>query len=116
VTEVVRGADLFDNTPRQIHLQRALGYTTPEYLHFPVVVDATGKKFSKQNASPEVSNNQKRATLISALVFLGQKPPKIEEFSSLDDLWTWALANWDAENIPKVMSQPFTKYKSSRRT
>lgn len=115
VTEIIRGADLFDNTPRQIYLQGLLGYPTPEYLHFPVVVDSAGKKLSKQNASPEVSSNQKRATLISALEFLGQKPPKVEEFSSLDDLWAWAFANWDASNIPKVMSQPFSSYKTSSR-
>ncbi len=36
ITEIVRGIDLLDSTPRQIHLQRMLGYRTPEYLHIPV--------------------------------------------------------------------------------
>ncbi len=114
VTEIVRGADLFDNTPRQIYLQCMLGYPTPDYFHFPVVVDRVGKKFSKQNASPQVSSDQKRATLISVLAFLGQKPPKMDEFSSLSDLWAWAFAHWDAKRIPKVMSQPFSAYKTSK--
>ena len=114
VTEVVRGADLFDNTPRQIYLQGLLGYSTPDYLHFPVVVDNNGKKLSKQNRSPEVSSNQKQETLLSTLEFLGQKPPKGSEFSSLNDLWAWALANWNAKNIPKVMSQPFSAFKTSK--
>ncbi len=114
VTEVVRGADLFDNTPRQIYLQRMLGYSMPDYLHFPVVVNNAGKKLSKQNASPEVSNDQKRATLISALSFLGQNPPKPSEFSSLDELWVWALAHWNANIIPQVMSQPFSAYKTEK--
>ncbi len=104
VTEVVRGADLFDNTPRQIYLQKLLGYPQPQYLHFPVAVDASGKKLSKQNLSPEIPANQKRATLVSALAFLGQAPPTADEFSSLDDLWRWAFLNWDAKNIPKVMT------------
>jgi len=109
VTEVVRGADLFDNTPRQIYLQKLLGYSQPDYLHFPVAVNDTGKKLSKQNLSPEISVDQKRATLISALAFLGQRPPTANEFSSLDDLWEWALQNWDINNIPKVMTLPLSK-------
>ena len=40
VTQVVRGADLLDNTPRQIFLQRTLGLPTPRYLHVPVVTNA----------------------------------------------------------------------------
>ncbi len=107
VTEVVRGADLFDNTPRQIYLQSVLGYPTPAYLHFPVVVDASGKKLSKQNLSPEISADQKRATLVSALGFLGQNPPKAEAFSSLDELWAWALKHWNIENIPKRMTRKY---------
>ncbi len=48
VTDVVRGADLIDSTPRQIFLQRALGLPTPRYLHVPVVTNAHGEKLSKQ--------------------------------------------------------------------
>ncbi len=105
ITEVVRGADLFDNTPRQIYLQGLLGYPQPSYLHFPVAVDDAGKKLSKQNLSPEISLDQKREILVSTLDFLGQQPPQASEFSSLDDLWKWALQNWDIGDIPKVMTQ-----------
>jgi len=53
VTHVVRGADLADNTARQILLQRALSLPTPSYLHLPLVLGADGHKLSKQNgASP----------------------------------------------------------------
>jgi len=51
ITDVVRGADLLDNTPRQIWLQRALGLPTPRYLHVPVVTNAAGEKLSKQTGA-----------------------------------------------------------------
>ena len=51
VTHVVRGEDLADNTARQILLQRALGLTTPAYLHTPLVLGANGQKLSKQNGA-----------------------------------------------------------------
>ncbi len=51
VTDVVRGEDLADNTPRQIHLQRLLGLPTPRYLHTPLVRDARGDKLSKQTGA-----------------------------------------------------------------
>lgn len=47
VTEVVRGADLLYDTPRQIYLQRLLDLPTPEYFHIPLVCDSTGRKLSK---------------------------------------------------------------------
>ncbi len=51
VTDVVRGEDLADNTPRQILLQQALGLPRPRYLHTPLVLAADGQKLSKQNGA-----------------------------------------------------------------
>ena len=51
VTDVVRGEDLADNTPRQIHLQRLLGLPTPRYLHVALVLGDDGEKLSKQNGA-----------------------------------------------------------------
>ena len=51
ITHVVRGADLADNTARQIALQTALGLPTPRYLHTPLVLGADGEKLSKQNGA-----------------------------------------------------------------
>jgi glutamyl-Q tRNA(Asp) synthetase len=70
VTDVVRGADLLDSTPRQIHLQRLLGYTTPRYLHIPAAVNRAGEKLSKQTGASAVAAGGD--ALRRALAFLGQ--------------------------------------------
>jgi len=71
VTHVVRGADLADNTPRQIHLQRALGLATPRYLHTPVVLGANGEKLSKQNGAAAVDARDPLGVLRAAGGVLG---------------------------------------------
>ena len=104
INHIVRGADLFDNTPRQIYLQQLLGYQMPSYLHFPVATTKDGKKLSKQNLSPEiniVSPHSILTILLKALMFLGQNPPTTNEFDHLDDLWKWARLNFDIDKIPK---------------
>jgi glutamyl-Q tRNA(Asp) synthetase len=70
VTDVVRGADLLDSTPRQIYLQRLLGYATPRYLHVPVALDNAGEKLSKQTGAAPVEADPH--ALARALRFLGQ--------------------------------------------
>src|SRR3954471_12891151 len=57
VTDVVRGADLLDSTPRQLWLQKLLGYPQPTYLHIPVAVNDQGQKLSKQTLAPPVDAN-----------------------------------------------------------
>jgi glutamyl-Q tRNA(Asp) synthetase len=54
VTDVVRGEDLLDNTPRQIWLQQCLGLPRPRYLHVPLVLDERGEKLSKQHGAAPV--------------------------------------------------------------
>lgn len=75
ITEVVRGCDLLDSTPRQILLQRLLGLPTPAYLHVPLAVDAQGHKLSKSTDAPPVDTDKTRAGIARALHFLGQKVP-----------------------------------------
>ena len=54
VTDVVRGADLLDNTPRQLFLAEQLGFETPRYLHLPVIADRTGAKLSKRTMASTI--------------------------------------------------------------
>jgi glutamyl-Q tRNA(Asp) synthetase len=71
ITDVVRGADLLDNTPRQIWLQRALGLPTPRYLHLPLVTSATGEKLSKQTGATALDTDRPLAALERAWRHLG---------------------------------------------
>ena len=71
VTHVVRGGDMTESTPRQIHLQRALGFATPHYLHTPVVMAADGQKLSKQNGAEAIDVSQPLAALREAGAVLG---------------------------------------------
>jgi len=71
ITDVVRGADLLDNTPRQIALQRALGLPTPRYLHVPVVVNAGGEKLSKQTGASALDRADALGELERAAQHLG---------------------------------------------
>jgi glutamyl-Q tRNA(Asp) synthetase len=71
ITDVVRGEDLADNTPRQIALQRALGLPTPRYLHTPLVLAADGHKLSKQNGAAAIDLSDPTARLREAAAQLG---------------------------------------------
>jgi glutamyl-Q tRNA(Asp) synthetase len=71
ITHVVRGEDLADNTPRQILLQRALGYPTPQYLHTPLVLAADGHKLSKQNGATPLDLSNPLAAIDAAAQQLG---------------------------------------------
>lgn len=94
VTDIVRGADLLDSTPRQIYLQGLLGAPVPRYLHVPVALNAAGQKLSKQTLAPAIDPNTAVQTITKALVFLGQGPPSELNDGSLEEVWRWATENW----------------------
>jgi len=104
VTEVVRGTDLLDSTPRQIYLQQQLGYPTPRYCHLPLAVDAAGSKISKSEGKSKIEIAHREELLISSLDFLGQQVPGALNGSSIDDIWRWAIDNWDVARIPTSKS------------
>ena len=93
ISEVVRGADLLDSTPRQIFLQHLLGYQTPAYLHLPVVLGDDKHKLSKQDRARPVDRTDPVAALRAAIEFLGVAtdgvPPRI------DDLLRSAIDRFD---------------------
>jgi glutamyl-Q tRNA(Asp) synthetase len=90
VSHIVRGEDLADNTPRQIHLQRLLGLPTPIYLHTPLVLAADGEKLSKQNGAKALDLADPLAALRGAGALLGIEV----EADNLPDWLTRATQAW----------------------
>jgi glutamyl-Q tRNA(Asp) synthetase len=104
ITEVVRGSDLLDSTPRQLLLIQRLGLPVPVYVHLPLAVDARGAKLSKQYAAVPVSQRDPAVALCAALVFLGQSPPAELRDASPAEIVGWAIRHWSLETVPKMTS------------
>jgi len=108
ITDVVRGADLLDSTPRQILLQRALGLPTPRYLHLPLVLGADGHKLSKSSAALPVDPERPLLALRNAWLALGQELAPIEGAKTPDALLQCALMHFDEARLPARLHFPGT--------
>ena len=100
ITDVVRGVDLLDSTPRQILLQRALGLPTPRYLHLPLVLDADGHKLSKSSAALPVDAADPLPALRRCWSLLGQDPAPLACEKSLDALLRCTVLHFDEARLP----------------
>jgi glutamyl-Q tRNA(Asp) synthetase len=107
ITHIVRGSDLMDSTPRQIFLQQLLGHATPIYSHIPVITDASGQKFSKQNHAPALIDGNAAANLRAALGFLNQERPPAA-LRGTAQILDFAISHWASANVPRLMSAPTT--------
>ena len=68
ITTVIRGEDHISNTPRQIHIQNALGYPELEYAHLPLVLGTDKKRLSKRNAATSLEEYREKGYLDSAII------------------------------------------------
>ena len=68
VTTVIRGEDHISNTPRQIHIQTALGYPELEYAHLPLVLGPDKKRLSKRHAATSLDEYRDAGYLDSAII------------------------------------------------
>ena len=98
ITHIVRGQDLLVSTPRQIYLQRCLGFATPHYAHLPLLINKHGQKWSKQTLAPALDENHKEQLLRQVLQYLNL--PSAPEVSRPQALLSWAIEHWQPHKIP----------------
>ena len=103
ITDIVRGADLVDSTPRQVLLQELLDMPRVRYAHLPLALDAEGRKLSKQERAIAVEADDPLPALRAALAFLGQ--PATSERTVAATLAA-AVAAFDPKRIPASARAP----------
>ena len=100
VTQVVRGADLLQSTPRQLLLYRLLGLPAPQFYHLPLLLAADGRRLSKRDGDVSLEQLQSRYTprqIVGKLAFLAglQERPEPASPQQLAERFCW-------EKVPKT--------------
>ena len=99
INQIVRGADLLENTCLHLHMQQRLRFNTPSYLHLPLVSNAAGIKLSKQTGAMPLDYGKASQLLRAALQHLGQQPPSGLENESPAAILRWSCDHWDPSLI-----------------
>lgn len=90
VTHIIRGEDHISNTPRQILIQRALGFATPVYAHLPLILGSDRTKLSKRRGAKALTEYRDLGyvpeAVLNYLAFLGWNPGDEREYLSRDEL------------------------------
>ena len=99
VTQVVRGSDLLDSTPRQLWLQEALGFPHPEYGHVPLLLASDGRRLAKRDRDQELGELQSRYTAPELVGRLAHLAGLIPEPAPVTPAELVPLFSW--EKLPK---------------
>jgi len=95
VTEVVRGRDILSATPRQLYLQRLLGYDQPAYIHIPLLMDSQGRRLAKRDKDLDLTALSQRFTPEEILGRLAFSAGLLEEPRPVTLEGLIALFDWD---------------------
>ncbi len=111
ITEVIRGADLLQMTPRQQALCRLLHGTAPRYGHLPLAVVKPGFKLSKQNYAAAISRWPAPQVMAQVLNFLGHCPPAELQQAPAAEQLSWALTQWQLGKVPAQIEINTTEFR-----
>ena len=106
ITEVVRGADLLDSTPRQLYLYRLLDLTPPSFCHVPLLLAPDGRRLSKRDADAGLEVLQGRMSaqaVLGKLAYLAGFHPSAEPASAWELLeeFDWDKVPWSDIRLPE---------------
>ncbi len=99
ITDVVRGCDLLDSTPRQLFLQQQLALPTPRYMHIPVIINSAGQKLGKQQFARAVDTSNTSTVLWTALHYLQQAPDAQLQHEHPSVILEWAVQHWQPDKL-----------------
>jgi glutamyl-Q tRNA(Asp) synthetase len=104
INHVIRGADLLEQTPRQLHLMEQLQLAAPGYAHVPLLLEPDGTKLAKSARSVRISSETPLPQLVSVFGLLGMPTFIPLQLRTLNEAWAWATQNWDIQNVPKRLN------------
>jgi len=125
ITQVIRGDDHVNNTPRQINILKALGATIPQYAHVPMILGGDGERLSKRHGAVSVMQYAEEGflpeALINYLARLGWSHGDAEIFS-VDEFVEWfgldhiskSAAQFDADKL-RWLNQHYIKLADNAR-
>lgn len=101
INHVIRGCDLLEPTARQLSFYQILQHKAPKFGHFPLAITQQGFKLSKQNNAPAIDKSNPEPSLLAALTFLGQQPPKELYYANVHEILAWAVTHWSLTKVSK---------------
>jgi glutamyl-tRNA synthetase len=102
ITHVIRGEDHLSNTPKQIAIQEALGFSQPHYAHLPLILGPDHKKLSKRYLDTSFNDYREKGYLAPAVLnfmtLLGWHPENDREVLSREE----AVAEFGLKRVQKA--------------
>lgn len=102
ITHIIRGDDHISNTPKQLILYKALGFTLPQFAHLPLIMGVDGGRLSKRTGATAISDYRKMGylpeALLNYLLLLSWAPGNNQEIINVKE----AVKLFDLKNVNKT--------------